>query len=76
MRIYVTKDDIAHGKPCNAGKCPIARALQRRFPKAFVSVGPWGMTLEDSLLEIPTSARNFIARFDAKQTVRPFSFKL
>lgn len=76
MRIYVTKDDIRNGRCCNAGKCPVARSLKRRFKKVFVSVGPWGIMLGDNILEIPASARRFIRRFDRRETVNPFSFKL
>jgi len=76
MRIYVTKDDIKKGESCHAGKCPIARSLKRRFPKTFVSVGPWGMMLRDAILELPMSVRHFIRKFDSQQKVNPFSFKL
>lgn len=77
MRIYVTKDDIAQGQPCNSGKCPIARSLRRRFPKAFVSVGPKGCMLGETLLELPKAAQRFVNRFDSNPaSARPFYFSL
>ncbi len=39
MRIYVNQKDIDSGKPRNSEACPIANALKRRFPKAYIHVG-------------------------------------
>jgi hypothetical protein len=77
MRIYVTKDDIAHGRPCSAGRCPIARSLIRRFPRSFISVGPHGVTVEDLCIPLPAEAQRFIQKFDHNHSnQKPFSFTL
>jgi len=78
MRIYVTKDDIAHGIPCNSGKCPIALSLIRRFPKSFVTVGSTGVCIAESYhLPLPPVAVRFIQNFDSRPgKQKPFSFTL
>lgn len=78
MRIYVTKHDIANGRQCNSGKCPVARSLQRRFPRRFVSVGPLGgMVGAHTHVLWPKAVQKFIKRFDYRPlTARPFSFTL
>ena len=77
MRIYVTKDDIAHGIPCNSGKCPIARSLQRRFPNSFISVSNDGVYVDRVVFLLPARAKRFIRRFDFRPNrQKPFSFVL
>jgi hypothetical protein len=76
MRIYITKADIRNGRPCSACKCPLARSLQRRFPRRFVTVGPRGGMVGHKILLWTKGVRNFISRFDGLKSVKPFSFNL
>jgi len=84
--IQVTEEDIVAGLPNFAEKCPIARALKREFPSAFVIwVGYSGsLSLPTAKIDIEhqprlisrlgTRASKFIKRFDRGKTVKPFKF--
>ena len=78
MKIYVTKQDIKNGRQCNAGKCPVARSLQRRFPRRFISVGPRGGTIgSNTYVMWPEPVQRFIHNFDyTLLKAKPFSFVL
>jgi len=76
MRIYVTKSDIAHGRPCSACKCPLARSLKRRFPRSCVTVGPRGGMVGHKILLWSNKVRVFISRFDDLKCVEPFCFTI
>lgn len=77
MKIYVTKNDIAHGIPRNSGQCPIARSMRRRFPRRFITVGPCVAMVGFRMAVLPTVARSFIFRFDLRPTrQKPIVFTL
>jgi hypothetical protein len=79
--ITVTADDIAKGKPCSAGRCPIATALNRSLSDEysntlvghhFASVlGKRGRWVQ---IKLPDNASRFVRAFDEGQPVEPFSF--
>lgn len=80
IRITVTEEDIARGKRESCTGCPIGRAAKRALGRDFApEVNP--MTL-DVLLKgalvayawLPKRAQDFIADFDIKVPVKPFSF--
>lgn len=78
--ITVTAEDIRFGKKRNSGKCPVAFALHRVFPKARVYITKEKGTAwfdkcgKKSCLDAPRSVGRFIKRFDAGKPVQPFSF--
>lgn len=79
ITINVTKRDIKNGK-AGAGscsKCPIALAV-KRINKNWCVGAATIFSRRNSLWValLPRSARTFIDRFDSRERVRPFSFKL
>lgn len=80
IKINVTAEDICFGKKRNSGKCPVAFALHRVFPKARVYITKEKGTTwfakcgKKSCLDAPCSVGRFVKRFDAGKPVQPFSF--
>jgi hypothetical protein len=77
MKITVTKEDIQRGIRSSACSCPIARACNRQTRPTRV----FGVTMRvDTVLggsqsfDLSRRAQQFIARFDRKKKVKPFSF--
>lgn len=79
--VTVTKEDIAEGTHA-CTRCPIALALRRALPGAYqvyvrhdsIVIAP-----RDTLLatyELPDPVADFVNRFDAMDTVAPFSFEI
>jgi hypothetical protein len=84
VKVSVTAEDIASGKPGEICLCPIYLALQRAMPdgvealwvdcyRARLSGSPW---LTTASAPLPQSARDFIGRFDNAIPVEPFEFDL
>lgn len=77
--IDVTAEDIARGKRCHAGQCPIALAAKRTFPDfdeievdgMGIDVGGPGLLLSELL---PDEAVDFADKFDNGEPVEPFRF--
>ncbi len=77
MKIEVTADDIANGKPGFSCECPIALALRRLFPDAgHIEVEMADVHIDYDMVELPDEARDFIEHFDAEDEVSPFSFEI
>ncbi len=80
LKIKVTAKDIENGKRNDGARCPIARAARRVLKKVASVDGTViefkydGNDYTDSIL--PKAASNFIARFDDKKKVKPFTFKV
>lgn len=76
MRFNVTAKDIREGIADNCIKCPVARAIQRKFPNHTIYAAPWSIFIDNKSYYIPKSAYSFILKFDKKQDVKPFSFEI
>ena len=74
--IRVTQNDIDCGHKLDAGDCPIARALFRKFKDPRLSVGTTIMTLHNHVYELPQVATDFVTRYDSYLTVKPFTFTI
>jgi hypothetical protein len=81
VRVEVTAEDIARGRSCANGSCPIARAA-RRVLGCPVSVGSCSIAGKGKgwVTSLPRKARDFIRAFDdidgALRPVKPFAFTL
>ena len=89
MLIEVTVDDIKNGIPGDECACPIALAIMRAFPNAYlVSVNGDSIMVHYSLqddnedynqYDSPASVDSFISKFDNEEfrsEVKPFEFEL
>lgn len=65
FRLHVTEKDIKEGERKNCHRCPISRALNRKFPNADVAVGTFRFRLNDTWYTMPESAKWFISKFDS-----------
>ena len=74
--IRVTADDITKGEPSECRCCPIALAMQRRFPRSKVNVGRISFRVGKWHGWLPESAQDFICNFDDNYLVKPFTFRL
>lgn len=82
-KVCVTKKDIEKGSKQLHSRCPVARALIRRFPYAFfASVHLNGLFVRlnsgDILLTYDDNHKiaKFVKDYDAGKPVKPFSFKI
>lgn len=81
MTIHVTQLDIDKGlKKAHihrACRCPIALAFKHSgYLDAAVGCSDVSLKPGSKLIRLPSKAVSFIASFDAKQPVAPFSFRL
>jgi hypothetical protein len=86
LRVEVTAEDIAEGRPHLCRQCPVARALRRAasllFPGLTGAFAGWTYLMawqDDRTLfqvDTPWSARFFMAYFDNGEPVAPFAFDL
>ena len=77
MKIEVTQEDINKGAPYRPSTCPVALAISRRLhDKRNVLVGYHTVLIDGRLYDFPPEATNFIVRFDDREPVQPFKFKL
>jgi len=82
LTVYVTREDIKHGKRGSWVGCPIALALERRRNVEYAHVAfasaailfKGDSTPTNSIL--PEKARIFINMFDSNARVSPIRFKL
>lgn len=76
VKIEVTQKHIDSGKRADCYYCPIALAI---MPKRTLLITPslffplWG---RETMKRLPREVRWFIASFDEKENVEPFSFDL
>lgn len=83
-RITVTQEDIdiasMSGEHHDTERCPVARAMRRRWPEATVLTYQWFKTEREQqtrkLRGMPAAATQFIIEFDRGQLVEPFSFEV
>ena len=79
MTVTITNDHIQRGMKSNAKYCPIAIALSELYPhrmnKIRVTNGNVTITGVD-FYSLPFTAYEFINKFDAGETVNPFSFEI
>jgi hypothetical protein len=82
LKITVTQDDINNGAPTSCA-CPIALAVRRMFPGAFISVGMLGIyihylhtdsVVNDKRYRATPRVLEFIRHFDAGIPVQPATF--
>lgn len=82
-RINVTQKDIDFGKVACKNRCPIARAVLRKFKTTTVDEN--AIYIERKKYKIPVRAKNFISQYDQywkkhtvayMEVVKPFSFTL
>lgn len=65
MKIEVKKTDILNGICRDRGKCPVARAIKRKFPDAeFVDVARNLVIIDHKLYNLPKKASRFIGAYD------------
>jgi hypothetical protein len=79
LKIQVTGEDIANGKPDDCESCPIALAMKRAIPDLdWIEVdgdAQWGTTDGGFGTRFPEVAKNFIRAFDSGDPVKPFEFE-
>lgn len=82
IRFNITPKDISLGCKGDAGNCPSARAIQRRFKAGIVvNVGLFSLSFYNTdkfcrIKEMPKTLHNFIKLYDDGQPVKPISFTL
>jgi len=79
VTISVTQADIDDGRHRDCTSCPLALAVRRALPSLpGLSVGNWGIFPDPRRdpIELPDTARIFVATFDADLPVEPFSFTI
>lgn len=77
--VSVTAAHIAEGERESCSHCPVGRALADTFPEADVFamgatfiITPWGG--DETRVDLPGEAEEFIARFDDDGFGEPFTF--
>lgn len=70
MYVDVTQDDIVHGEANSATRCPLARALRRKYPNARITVGTQVADIymdngEAAFYRLSFLAREFVDAIDA-----------
>lgn len=82
MKIHVTQEDIDRGIALSCLACPVARAVQRYVGTSQVEAYGFGiLAFDDDYHQVakyhtPRSVMQFMRRFDAHGSVRPFAFLL
>ena len=79
MKIKVTQQDIAKGSRKKCDNCPIARAIKRETKSpVWVNSNHVDYLVKNELVVhlLPKKAITFIKRFDAGETVKPFTFEI
>lgn len=80
MRVVVTKEHIAAGRPLSEEHCPIALAIRRKPGFSKATVGHHFIFKDNHKAYprflMPIEVQTFINRFDSKQPVSPFSFDI
>lgn len=76
MKISLTQDDIDNGLPDDCEDCPVALAIKRVNPDAYVTAYSHEITIDRVKFEVPLSVSVFINNFDDGRHVKPFEFDL
>lgn len=80
VKIEVTQDDIEKGRRRGSQTCPVARAIKRRL-KAGIKAAVYGRAgfvkgWLRHMSDMPGKTQRFVADFDSKRPVKPFTFTL
>ncbi len=78
LTVQVTRADIEVGITGRSSKCPIALAFNRAFAINDAQVDNYSFESRtmNAYFCLPTACDRFIMAFDAKKSVKPFSFTL
>jgi len=76
IKIEVTARHIKRGVPDDDLNCPIALAIQDRWPGRYVSVCPDTIQIGKRTVDTTDEQQAFMARFDRGLPVEPFTFEL
>lgn len=76
MIIYVTAKDIEHGSCGSIYSCPVAKAVDRRFPTKVVRVGGGRIIVGIKRYKMPMKVIEFVRDFDNHKPVKPMRFEL
>lgn len=84
MKIQVTKEDIANGKPKKCARCPVALAIQRataskhgcKFLSCTASHATFRINRKVETVGFPNFVSLRISMYDAGGTMEPFEFNL
>lgn len=76
LEVQVTQEDITRGRRCNAGDCPIARAIRRITLEQDVFVVAYAAYVGGERYSLPTEAIKFVWDFDMDHPVDPLKFKM
>ncbi len=78
--IYVSKKDIiaarGPGHEQRGSTCPVARAAKRHLKIEHMHVGRHWATFKGIDVALPPAVTKFIMKFDDRQSVEPFSFRV
>jgi hypothetical protein len=74
MRVEVTLEDIAQGKPHDPECCPVALALKRALPHRHVLVQDGSLKIEGEVYYMPTAVKAFVGLYDNGLDVAPIEF--
>ena len=75
MNIKVTQEHIDKGIRGKCRLCPIALAIKDEIGK-IVMVNVFDVDIDGQVIRLPTTAFDFVQRFDADLKVSPFTFEL
>jgi hypothetical protein len=81
LRVEVTAEDIAVGRPGKCCYCPVALAISRACGPGFIGVSSKNVGFlfhraRPKFVPLPEVARRFICDFDSGRAVAPFAFDL
>ena len=77
MKVHVTAEDIAVGKPYGANCCPVALAIARAANfSGTVSVIVNAASWNGKIVDLPAAVADFIVSFDHGESVEPLEFDL
>lgn len=81
MLIQITKECIRKGQRKDCKRCPIARAIIKKFPNLLINVHGDYVNFASSgkfsvRVELPAIAQKFIKEFDFHYGGEPFEFEI
>ena len=84
LLIAITKKDIRNGERNDPQCCPVALAAVRSLPERLSRKASWNpievtrgcLWFGYRNFFLPQEAKDFVARFDNKRKVEPFSFEI
>ena len=76
IRFTVTQKHIDNGIPLTGKMCPIALALNDKFPQAYISVISQSILVNDILYKTSQKLMEFIWKVDQGRVVQPSTFQI